>query len=68
MDLLTGNTAPNYCTALGLAVKDYFQDKSRTVISNEEIGIMTSLRVVTIWRKAQEEAVEGNVPSCTSLL
>lgn len=68
MDLLTGNTAPNYFTALGLAVKHYFQDISRTVISTEEMGIMTSLRVVTIWRKAQEEAVEGNLPSCTKLL
>lgn len=47
-------------SALGLAVNHYFQDKSRIVICNEETGVMTSPRVVTIWRQA-EEAAKGNV-------
>lgn len=57
MDLVTGNTALN-SSALGLTVNNYFQDKFRTVICNEEMAMMTSPRVVTIWR----EEAEGNVP------
>lgn len=60
MDLVTGNTALN-SSALDLAVNNYFQNKSRTVICNEEMDMMTSPRVATIWRRA-EKAAEGKIP------
>lgn len=60
MGLVTENIALNSST-LGLAANNYFQEQSRTVMCNEEIDMMTSLKVVTIWRQA-EEAAEENVP------
>lgn len=60
MCLVIENTALNSST-LGLAPNNYFQEQSRTVMCNEEIDMMTTPKVVTIWRQA-EEAAEENVP------
>lgn len=60
MGLVTENTPLNSST-LGLAANNYFQDQPRTVMYNEEIDMMTSPKVVTIWRQA-EAAAEENVP------
>lgn len=58
--LVTENTALNSSTS-GLAANNYFQEQSRTVMCNEEIDMMASPKVVTIWRQAEETA-EENVP------
>lgn len=60
MGLVTENTALN-SSILGLAANNSFQEQSRTVMCNEEMDMMTSPKVVTIWRQA-EEAAEENVP------